>query len=144
MYKDVKTPPNDLDSEFAVLGSCFIDFEAISKVASYLTPADFYQEKNQWLFSVMLRLHAEGKPTNQILVAYELAKKNRIDAMGGAAYISWCIAQTPTSVHVKYYADIVKDCSERRGKLRAATQLVNEAYGEKSAKPPKKLKTIET
>ena len=134
-------PPHDLAAEEAVLGSCFIDFEALAKVA-WLRPEDFYREKNQWVFSAMLKLHQEGKPTNQIIVGHALAQQGKLEAMGGAAYISECIRLTPTSVHVKYYADIVKDCAERRQKLREADKLVREAY--KPKLPTKKLKAIET
>ena len=126
-------PPWDEASETAVLGSCFVDFDAISKVANHLKAADFYREKNQWVWAAMLKLYKDGKPTNQIIVAHALAGEgskgiSKLKAMGGAAYISYCIDQTPTSVHIKYYADIVKDCSERRQKLIRASQLVKEAY----------------
>lgn len=134
MYKDSPVP-SDLAAEESVLGSCFIDFEAISKIANFLKPEHFYREKNQWVFTAMLRVHAEGKPTNQIIVAHALAGEGKLAAMGGAAYISECIRCTPTSVHVKYYAEIVKDCYERRLKLRKAHHLIAEAY---SAKPQRK------
>ena len=134
-------PPHDLAAEEAVLGSCFIDFEAIAKV-SWLKAEDFYRDKNQWIWGEMLKLHREGKPTNQIIVGHALAQQGKLEAMGGAAYISECIRLTPPSVHVKYYADIVKDCSERRQKLIRATHLVREASQPKPT--GKKLKAIET
>ena len=129
MYND-RILPFDLDSEEAVLGSCFIDFEAIAKVADFLLPGDFYREKNQWTFEAMLKLYKEGKPTNQIIVAHELAKTKKLEAVGGAPYISHCISQTPTSVHVRYYAEIVKDCSARRKLIRESHRNINKAYDE--------------
>lgn len=139
MYWD-KLPPHDLDAELAVLGSCFIDFKAIFKIADFLKPSDFYREKNQWVFAAMLKLRKEGRPTNQIIVAHELAKEGKLKALGGADYINESVRVTPTSVHVKYYAEIVKDCSERRLKLHKASQLTVEAY---DRKPTKRLKVID-
>lgn len=132
-------PPHDEYAEYAVLGACFIDPTAIEKV-KFLSPSDFCREKNQWCFSAMLAVHKRQEPTTQILTAHEMAKHKYeitngeiyswLDAAGGAAYISFCVSQIDSTVFVVYYAEIVKDCSERRGKLRQAAQLQKEAYSQ--------------
>ena len=139
MYKDLPVPHNE-EAEMAVLGSCFIDFEALAKIKDMLTPQDFWAEKHQWVYSAMVKLHNRREPTNQVIVAYELEKMGKLQAVGGAAFISHCVAQTPTSVHVVYYAKIVKECSDRRSQIAKGEQIKQDAF---EGKPSKKHSRIE-
>ena len=125
---EVKLPPHDLDAEEATLGSLLIDPEAIQKVAGWLTPDDFYREKNRWTYAACLELNKRGEPTNQILVAHELARRGQLEAAGGPAYLSHLVSQTPTSVHVEYYGRIVQRLSFMRRLISAGNQIVAIGY----------------
>jgi len=116
-------PPHDLDAEEAVLGSLLIDPEAIDCVVKWLLPQDFYREKNRWTFECCLEAQRWGQPTNQIIVASELARRHQLEASGGAAYISHLVSSTPTSVHVEHYAQIVYRLSFMRKLISAANQI---------------------
>jgi len=121
---DVKIPPSDLDAEEAVLGSCLIDSQAVYKLD--LQPQDFYREKNRWTWEAIQVCRDKAVPTNQISVAHELGDK--LEAAGGAAYLSHLVSQTPTSVHAVYYADIVKKHSHSRKLITAANQIAELGY----------------
>ncbi|KKN76480.1 hypothetical protein LCGC14_0369890 [marine sediment metagenome] len=127
MYKDL-SPPHSSEAELSVLGSCFIDYEAFKKVKDMLIPQDFYIDKNQWVFAVMLNLYWGGQPTNQIIVAYGLQRMGKLQEVGGAVFISHCIAETPTSVHVVYYAKLVKECSDRRNQIVKGEKQIQDAF----------------
>ena len=43
----IKLPPQDIETERAVLGALMIDAAAIIKVADFLFPADFYKPTHQ-------------------------------------------------------------------------------------------------
>lgn len=120
---EVKLPPHDLDAEEAVLGSLLIDPEAIDLIVRWLMPQDFYREKNRWTYECCLEIQKWGQPTNQIIVAAELARRHQLEAAGGAAYISHLVSSTPTSVHVEYYAQIVQRLSFMRKLISAANQI---------------------
>lgn len=117
-------PPYDLDCEESVLGSCLIDSEAID-VISWLKPADFFSEQNQFIYSAMLNLK-EG--LNQVTVAQELVRMHRLDEAGGVAYLSHLVAIVPTSLHVEYYAKIVHKLSVSRKLISLGNQVTSIGY----------------
>jgi len=118
--------PADLDSEEAVLGSILIDPEAIFKIAASLKPEDFFREKNRWTYEACLARKGEG--INQLTVAHELARVGKLEAAGGAAYLSHLVSQVPTSVHVEHYAKIVADFATKRRLITVANQIAESAY----------------
>jgi len=135
MYSDggdqqstIKLPPHDLDAEEAVLGSLLIDPEAIFKVVTLLKAEDFYREKNRWTYECCLQLNERKEAINQITVAHELARRQQLEAAGGAPYLSHLVAQVPTSVHVEYYSDIVRRLSMMRRLISASNQIAAIGY----------------
>ena len=106
MYAE-KLPPHDVEAEEAVIGSLLIDGESINRVASVVKPDDFYRERNRWCFDACLALYQRGDAINQVTVTHELSLRERLEDVGGPAYLSHLVASVPTSVHVDHYARIV-------------------------------------
>ncbi len=125
---NVKLPPHDLDAEEAVLGSLLIDAEAIFKIAPLLKPDDFYREKNRWTYECCISLYERREAINQIAVAHELARQQKLEASGGAAYLSHLVYQVPTSVHAEHYANIVRRLSLMRRLISASNQIAAIGY----------------
>jgi len=125
---NVKLPPHDLDAEEAVLGSFLIDPEAIFKIVTVLKPEDFYREKNRWTYEACVSLYERREAINQITLAHELARQHKLEATGGAAYLSHLVAQVPTSVHAEYYANIVHRLSMMRRLISASNQIAAIGY----------------
>jgi replicative DNA helicase len=125
---NVKLPPHDLDAEEAVLGSLLIDPEAIFKVVTLLKVEDFYRDKNRWTYESCWQLYDRKQAINQITVAHELARRQQLEAAGGAAYLSHLVSQVPTSVHVEYYSNIVRRLSVMRQLISASNQIASIAY----------------
>ena len=117
---DDRMPPYDLDAEEAVLGSLLIDGEAILKIADSLTADDFYRDKNQWIYDACYSLYERNEAINQITAAHELGRKDRLESLGGSAYLSNLVLNVPTSVHVEYYAKIVRRLSIMRNLINTA------------------------
>ncbi len=122
-----RLPPSDPDAEKAVLGSLLIDGDAIFKVATFLKPEDFFIVENQWIYEACLDIYQRNEAINQITVAHDLARKGKLDAAGGAAYLSYLISIVPTSLHVEYYAQIVSRLALMRRLISAGNQI--EAIG---------------
>lgn len=118
---DDRMPPYDLDAEEAVLGSLLIDSEAIFKVRDILKPEDFYRDKNQWVFDASCSLYERNEPINQITVAHELGRLDRLEALGGSAYLANLVMNVPTSVHADHYARIV-------GRMALMRHLIDTAH----------------
>lgn len=123
-----KLPPHDLEAEEAVIASLLVDGEAIFKVAPVLQPGDFFREKNAWAYDACLALWDRSEAINQITLAHELARRGRLEEMGGVAYLSQLVADLPTSLGVEYYAQIVQTDAVYRRLLDASYKIQQMAY----------------
>jgi replicative DNA helicase len=123
-----KLPPHDIDAEEAALGSLLIDGPAIVKIESIIQPQDFYSERNRWIFEACLGLYQRSEALNQITVAQELARQEKLENCGGAAFLSHLIAVTPTSLDIEYYAKIVYRLSMMRKLIGASDQIASIGY----------------
>lgn len=123
-----RLPPHNTDAEEAVLGSIFVDHEAIATVASWLSPDDFYEERNKWAYDACLSLYERNEAINQITVAEELLRKGRLDGVGGNAYLSHIVSILPTSVHIEDYGQIVSRLGLMRRLISGAGQIAAMAY----------------
>ncbi len=121
--------PHDIEAEEAVVGSLLMDGESILKVASFLKPSDFYREKNRFCYEASLNLFRRGEAINQVTVAHQLTLDDRLEEVGGGAYLSHLVSTVPTSVHVEYYGQIVNRTSVMRHLIDAAAQISAIGYG---------------
>jgi len=123
-----KLPPHDIDAEEAVIGSLLIDGAAIYKIATFLQKEDFYHEQSQWVYGACLSLYQHDEAINQITVAQELARQQKLEACGGAAYLSHLISNCPTSLDIEHYAKIAYRLSVMRHLITAANQIAAIGY----------------
>ena len=127
MYAE-KLPPHDVDAEESVIASLLIDGEAINRVTSLIKPDDFYRERNRWCYDACIALYQRGDAINQVTVTHELGVRERLDDIGGPAYLSHLIATVPTSVHAEHYARIVNRTATLRRLIQAAGDIANIGY----------------
>ncbi len=123
-----KLPPHDIDAEEAVIGSLLIDGAAIYKIASLLQPSDFYSERNSLIYGACLSLYQRDEAINQITVAQELDRGEKLEACGGAAFLSRLISICPTSLDIEDYAQIVYRLATMRRLITAASQIADIGY----------------
>jgi replicative DNA helicase len=123
-----KLPPHDIEAEEAVVGSLLIDPEAIVKVATFLKVEDFFSEINQLVYQACFSLYQRNEVINQITVAHELMRQNKLEQVGGAAYLSHLISIVPTSLHIEHYAQIVSNMAIMRKLITAAGQIAAVGY----------------
>ena len=123
-----KLPPNDIEAEEAVIASVLVDPEAIYKVGSRLKPEDFFREKNAWVFEACRDLWDRSESINQITVAHELSRKDKLEAIGGVSYLSRLVTELPTSVGVEHYATIIQRDAIYRRLISAASNIAQMAY----------------
>ena len=126
----VRTTPANVEAEQAVLGSLLIDPDAIIKIASTLRDADFYREPHQWIYSALLSLHERREPADFVTLVDELERNDRLEEIGGPAYITQLINSTPTAIFVDHYARIVERTATLRRLIGAAHQIAELAYDE--------------
>ena len=126
----LRSIPANLEAEEAILGSLLIDPDAIIKIAASVSAEDFYREKNGWVYQAILDLHERREPADFVTLCDEMERRNQLQEVGGAGYITQLINNTPTAVHVEYYAGIVVRTATLRRLIGAAGQITALAYDE--------------
>jgi replicative DNA helicase len=125
-----RLPPQNVEAEEAVLGALLIDPDAIIRVATLLKPPDFYREKNGWIYDATLALHERREPIDFLTVCDELDRREQLDEIGGAGFITSLINAVPTSIHAEHYARIIERTATRRRLIEAAGEIAGLAYQE--------------
>lgn len=125
-----KMIPQNVEAEEAVLGSLLIDPEALFRVAPFLRPEDFYVQKNGWIYEAILDLHERREPIDFVTLCDELERREQLEEVGGAAYITSLINAVPSAIHAEAYGRIVEQAAIRRRLISAATQIAQLAYQE--------------
>ena len=126
MYVE-KLPPHDERAEESVIGSLLIDGDAIHTV-NFLEPDDFFQEKNRWCYEACRELWESNEAINSVTVGHRLAIMDRLEEVGGPAYLGHLISSVPTSAHIEHYARIVSRTHTLRRLIQAAGEIASIGY----------------
>ncbi|MFN0072383.1 MAG: replicative DNA helicase, partial [Chloroflexota bacterium] len=118
-----RVPPHSLEAEEAVLGSILIDREAIQLVAHFLTPIDYYRQRNATIYAAMLEIYNNREPVDYLTLVTELQRSNHYDEVGGLAYLTGLLTVVPTSVHIESYARIVERTAIMRRLITAGARI---------------------
>lgn len=118
-----KPLPHSLDAEKAIVGAGILDNKAVLEAANYVKLEDFFLEQNRLIFTASQALMAEGRPVELVTLIDFLQKTGRLEAAGGAPYISAVSDGLPKVSNLKHYAAIVKEHSRRRAIIRACAEL---------------------
>ncbi len=121
--------PNSPEAEEGVLGSVIINPECFLEV-SFLNADDFFIVRNGWIWNAIQALHRRYDAIDNLTIIEELDTTGKLDAIGGSAYITRLINNTPTHIHAETYARLVERASIRRKLLQAAGDIANIALQE--------------
>lgn len=123
-----RVPPQNIEAEQAVLGAMLIDKEAIAKVTEILTSDDFYREAHRVIFNAMMELYNKNEAVDMVTITEVLKRDNKLEDIGGIAYITSLANVVLTAANVKYHADIVAEKSVLRQLVRVSTEIAAMGY----------------
>jgi replicative DNA helicase len=125
-----RLPPQNVEAEQALLGSLLLDRDAIIRVATTITAADFYRPSHGQIYQAILDLYNKRVPADYMTVADELGRRGQLDDIGGLSALFSLVNAVPTAVHAEHYASAVADRSTRRRLITAGTEVVALGYDE--------------
>lgn len=128
----VRSMPESLAAEAAVLGSMLIDPKCIGDVIEQLGRDAFYRVEHQYIFDALIGLYEKnkGEGIDAVLLRDELEKRKVLEEVGGVEYIARILESVPSSASVEYYAKIVKDKMLLRELISAASGILEDAYNQ--------------
>lgn len=126
-----RAPPADLNAERATLGALLLERDAIIVVAPWLAADDFYLEKHAWIYEAVCACADQRIPPDIATVADELRRRERLERVGGIAYLGQLTAEMPIAVHVEHYGRIVARTALLRRLIQTGGQIAALGYDER-------------
>ena len=130
MGTTIQGPPHSREAEEAVLGAVLVFSEVYYQIAPLLETEDFYIHRNAWIYESFENLQTQGVTIDYVTVTRELEAQGRLGEVGGQAYLTQLLTQTPSSLNAEHYANIIKNASIRRRMISAANEMAKLAYDE--------------
>ncbi len=115
--------PYSQEAEEAVLGAVLVNPDTFLGVATFLKAEDFYILRHGYIWEALLRISERNDQIDFVTLQDELRALNRLNDIGGPAYLLQLVNSTPTSVHAEVYGHLVERAAVRRRLLIAADEI---------------------
>jgi replicative DNA helicase len=125
-----RIPPQDLESEKALLGSLLLSSDALFEIADIITASSFYAAKHQIIYEVIEGLVSRKEPVDILTVSAELRARKEFDQIGGAIYLSELLGLVGSAANIKYYGQVVRKKELLRRLIEASTHISEISYDE--------------
>ncbi len=126
----LRIPPQNLDSEKALLGSIMLRPEAIHEIIDIVSAPGFYSERHRLIFQAMLELFSKNQPIDLLSLPSRLKEKGMLEQAGGASYLTELVHIVPSSANIKHYAEIVHKKYMMRNLIEASEFISNLGFDE--------------
>ena len=120
--------PNNQDAEANVLSAMLLSNEVVEEALTELLPDDFYRPMNKALFETMHDMYDRSMPIDSITLIDYLNSENKLQEVGGEAYILELMGQTLSLVNWQHHASIVRRDAMLREIIGATNQINQLAY----------------
>lgn len=125
-----RVPPQNIESEKALLGSIMLRPGSIYEIVDVVTPRTFYAEKHRIIFETMLDLLSRNEPIDLLTLSSRLKEKNALDGIGGSTYLTELVNVVPSSANIGHYATLIHNKHLMRGLLDASEFISHLGYDE--------------
>ena len=123
-----KVPPQARELEVAVLGAILLEKGAIDEVSGIIQPESFYVEAHQVIYRAIQALSLRSQPVDILTIVEQLRQEEKLDAVGGAYYITQLTNSVVSSANIKAHAQIIQDKFILREQIRVYGEGLNRCY----------------
>ena len=120
--------PQDIDAEEAILGAILVSPVCMNRVVERLKPESFYKPANRYVYDAMYQLYNSETKIDIVSVSDTLNMNQKLDFVGGRAFINDLSYKTVTTTNVEYYAKIVQEKAIKRSLINAGAEIINSGY----------------
>jgi len=123
-----RNPPANYDAERALLGSILIDNLSLDRV-SFLMPEHFADPNHGEIFQVLLTvIQKSGQIADPLTLKNYFESKDRLESIGGAAYIAKLAEEAVLTSSAGEYGRIIYDLYKRRMLVSLGHDIMNRSY----------------
>ncbi len=123
-----RIPPQNIDAEEAILGAILTNPICFTKIADMIKPQSFYKPANKYIFEAIVELFAKNHAIDIVTVSEKLNESDKLEMIGGRAYINDLALNAITTANIEYYARIVQEKAIKRELINAGSEIVEMAY----------------
>lgn len=125
-----RIPPHSKESEMMVLGCMLSSVNSLNIAANALQEHDFYFAEHKLIFGALKQAFFKDKPADVHLIAEELKRQDKLQEVGGIAYLMTLTQYAGTSAYIDEYVEIVHDKALLRRIISAAQSVEKKALDE--------------
>ena len=125
-----RTPYSE-EAEQHVLACCLLDSsDTISRcLEAHITSEAFYSPPNRVLYQVIVDIFQKCPPVTLEVLAEELRTRLLLETIGGFPYLLQITNAIPTTAHIGYFIEKVRELYILRELIRVANGTVEQCYG---------------
>ena len=129
--------PQAPDAEQGVLSSFLLAPKEVGALCAekLIKPQHFHIPAHAEVYGTLIELWDKNAPIDFITIAQLLRDRNKLDAVGGAAFVSSLFTFLPTAANAKYYLEIVQEKYVLREIIRVCTEYAARSYDEQDEVP---------
>lgn len=118
--------PYNIEAESSVLGSILISsLEVMDEITSVISSDDFYRTAHKDIYNSMIELYKKNINIDSVTLIEQLQKNNKLEKVGGIAYITNLCNYVPSAKNCINYAKIVKEKSIQRKLFNAGNMITS-------------------
>jgi replicative DNA helicase len=121
-------PPQNIETEEAILGGILIDPGAISRIIDILPVEAFYSNAHQKIYQACTELWKKGSSCDLMTVLSWLIDQDWLESVGGQTTLSALLETVVCTVNIDRYAAIVLDKYKRRKLISAGHKIASLGY----------------
>ena len=126
-----RLPPHSPEAEQGVLGCILLSpNDCVGEcVEKFKTGADvFYDLRHRTIFEALVEMYDQREAIDLITLQQRLKNKQRLDEVGGLAYLASLSDTVPSAANLSYYLDIVLEKHVLRRLIQTCTEVVGRVY----------------
>ena len=120
--------PQNIEAEEAVLGAILVNPRSLDKVVSNLKPEYFYKPANRYIYEAILQLSNNNDVIDIVSVSDTLNINQKLELVGGRAYINDLHFKCISTANVGYYAEIIEEKAIKRSLINIGTEITTTGY----------------
>jgi replicative DNA helicase len=130
--KQYLLPPQNIESEKALLGSIMLRNEVLHDVIDIIREESFYVEKHRIIWRSIAGLFTKSEPIDLLSLSNKLESNKQLSKIGGKSYLAELAQDVPSSANAEHYARIVHKKFMMRGLIGASQEIAKIAYDDSS------------
>lgn len=120
--------PQNIDAEEAILGAILVSPVCMNRVVEHIKPESFYKPAHRYVYEAMLQLYNSETKIDIVSVSDALNMNQKLELVGGRAFINDLSYKTITTTNVEYYAKIVQEKAIKRSLINAGSEIIKSGY----------------